>query len=105
MSTGVWTEHHPALLPGPRNLYGATASLDNDQWFLVGGNTAAGPNGETWAYTLDSGEWSQPIIAGPVPTGRYSADTAFTIDGLFMFGGHDGASEIGDLWRFTSNAT
>lgn len=100
--TSVWTEEHPAILPGSRNLYGASSSPGADKWYIVGGNTAAGPTNETWSYDLPAGEWTQVLAEGTAPPARYSTDAAFVGDGLYLFGGHDGTSEIDDLWLLDS---
>jgi hypothetical protein len=94
----VWTEEQAAILPGPRNLYGAATSRDGSQWLIAGGNTPEGPTDEVWIYDLASAVWTQITPEGAAPPARYSGDAAFADDGLYMFGGHDGKSEIDDLW-------
>lgn len=101
VANGTWTEDKPATLPDARNLYGASLGADGRRWYIVGGNTAAGPNGETWAYDIATGAWSRVDAAGEAPPARYSTDAAYAGGKLYIFGGNDGKAEIDDMWALS----
>ena len=90
-----------STLPGPRNLYGATLGADGKRWYVVGGNTAAGPIGETWVYDIGTAAWSLVEPAGEALPARYSPDAAYAASKLYLFGGNDGHGEIDDLWALS----
>ena len=101
VAEGAWTEDKPPVLPGPRNLYGATLGEGGKRWYAVGGNTAGGPNAETWAYDLASAAWSLVDASGEAPPARYSTDAVYAGDKLYIFGGNDGKGEIDDMWALS----
>ncbi len=103
VAKGGWTEQTPSLLPGPRNLYGASLDGEGRRWYIVGGNTAGGPNGETWSYDIATSAWSLVAAAGEQPPARYSTDAAHAGGALYLFGGHDGKSEIDDMWTLAAS--
>ena len=98
IAKGAWTETKPALLPGPRNLYGASLGEGGKRWYIVGGNTPDGPSPETWTYDLATAAWSPLDAEGDAPPARYSTDAVYAAGKLYIFGGHDGKSEIDDMW-------
>lgn len=101
VTKGTWAENNPATLPGPRNLYGASLGADGRRWYIVGGNTAAGPDAETWAYDIATASWSRVEAAGEAPSARYSTDAVYAAGNLYLFGGNDGKAEIDDMWALS----
>lgn len=101
VTKGTWAENNPATLPGPRNLYGASLGADGRRWYIVGGNTAAGPDAETWAYDIATASWSRVEAAGEAPSARYSTDAVYAAGNLYIFGGNDGKAEIDDMWALS----
>jgi hypothetical protein len=99
-AAGTWTELTPALLPGPRNLYGAALHESSGRWYIVGGNTAAGPTDETWYYDIAAATWT-PVAAAKPPPRRYSPDAAIAGAGLYVFGGNDGTQDLGDAYTLS----
>lgn len=103
VAKGGWAEQKPIVLPGPRNLYGASLDGDGKRWYIVGGNTADGPNNETWSYDVATSAWSLVTAAGEQPPARFSTDAAHAGGALYLFGGHDGKSEIDDMWTLAAS--
>ncbi len=101
VAKGVWIENKPPVLPGPRNLYGATLGEGGKRWYAVSGNTAAGPTAETWVYDIASSAWSLVDASVAAPPARYSTDAAYAAGKLYIFGGNDGKGEIDDMWTLS----
>ena len=101
VAKGVWTENKPPVLPGPRNLYGATLGEGGKRWYAISGNTAAGPTAEAWAYDIAAAAWSRVDAAGEAPPARYSTDAAYAAGKLYIVGGNDGKGEIDDMWALS----
>ncbi len=101
VAKGVWAENKPPVLPGPRNLYGASLGESGKRWYAVGGNTPDGPNAETWVYDIATAAWSRVDAAGEAPPARYSTDAVYASGKLYIFGGNDGKGEIDDMWALT----
>jgi hypothetical protein len=97
----VWTENKSPVLPGPRNLYGASLGEGGKRWYAISGNTPSGPNAETWAYDLATSAWARVDAAGEALPARYSSDAAYAAGKLYLFGGNDGKSELDDMWALS----
>lgn len=97
---GSWNELKPSVLPGPRNLYGASLDEAGKRWYVVAGNTPDGASSEAWMYDVAAGGWSagdDPLSSMMLPP-RYSADAVVVGSALFVYGGSDGTVELGDMW-------
>ncbi len=98
--SGRWTQKTPALLPGPRNVYGATSDLGGRRWYVFGGNTPDGPSAQLWVYDKDRDAWA--TIGNSPGTDGPSAREALDITGVggsvYLFGGSDGRTELEDTW-------
>ncbi|MBI5289552.1 MAG: hypothetical protein HY873_11335 [Chloroflexi bacterium] len=97
---GAWAEQKPPVVPGPRNLAGASLDDGGERWYLTGGNTPDGPTSETWVFDLGADAWSQ-VVAEGAPPARYSLDAAISGGVLYAFGGNDGGDDVGELWGLT----
>lgn len=70
----------------------------SDRIILFGGHTAGGPNGETWAYDLNSNAWTN-MQPSPSPPARANHAMAYDArsDRVILFGGWPG---FGDTWAY-----
>ncbi|HEX2170994.1 MAG TPA: kelch repeat-containing protein [Dehalococcoidia bacterium] len=96
---GTWIEKRPAVAPSPRTFYGASFDEAARRWYLIGGNTAAGPVGDGWVYDVAGDTWTRLAeTPATAPPARFSLDVATTTDRLYLFGGNDRSADLSDVW-------
>jgi hypothetical protein len=75
-------------------------ATSGDRALLFGGNTAAGPDNQTWLLDLTNDAWQQLEARGTAPA-RESHDAVWlrSHGSMLIFGGHAGGQLLDDLWE------
>lgn len=94
----------PALNPSPRGYVSMAYDSESDKIILYGGQTEGRgitPNGETWAYDVDSNTWTEmkPAIS-PYEKGAIDLVYDSESDRVILFGGNWGEK---DTWAYDYN--
>jgi N-acetylneuraminic acid mutarotase len=100
-----WQRIARAPSPSARNLYAFVYDATLQQAFLIGGQSADGPLGDTWAFHSDGETWTQTDVDGRTRLpARYSHDACVTPEGgVYVFGGTDDSTTYSDLWQLERN--
>ncbi|MBK8975298.1 MAG: hypothetical protein IPM29_05190 [Planctomycetes bacterium] len=89
-----------ALVPKPRALHTAAYDQVRDRVVVFGGNTNAGVQGDTWAWS-PTGGWQQlhPAVSPPALREHAMAWDPIRAE-IVLYGGWDGTQVTGDTWLF-----
>jgi hypothetical protein len=102
----TWSEITPAsgAAPTPRTLASAVFDTRNRQMVIFGGQGAAGPLNDVWAFDLDAHTWTDLTPAsGAVPAPRFTPASVYDAVSHRMLtwsGQGTGAVFFNDVWSF-----
>jgi len=108
-NTNTWTEMSPATAPIARNAAGMVYDAESDRMILFGGTSLlTGYYGDTWAYDIESDNWTR-MSPATSPGARYFPAMAYDeeSDRVILFGGRPENAQlertIDDTWAYDFN--
>ena len=111
LSTGTWTERHPARSPSPRSDAEVAYDPAAGAVLLVGGFSGATYLGDTWMYSLANDTWTpRPGTIQPSPRADGRMVYVPTQDRFILFGGNDYSGpnftfhHLADTWSYDWNS-
>lgn len=99
-SAGTWTEFPGAATPPARFGHNATYVEERSEMLVFGGQAGSTFFADTWAYSIDSGEWAERTSAVS-PSPRYGAASAYDPSvGFIISHGFTNQGRFDDTWSY-----
>jgi N-acetylneuraminic acid mutarotase len=88
--------------PAARALHAVAYLPDTGKLLMFGGYDGSVYMGDTWAYDIASGTWTDLAPSGNVPKARDGHSLVYDTSDkkVYLFGGWNGAKEFNDTWSY-----
>jgi hypothetical protein len=99
-ASGAWEEITADPRPSARHFYAADFDVAGGRLIVFGGQTAAGPADDLWAFSTGEGGWAKLSLPSG-PSARNGHDAVYIPDrrSLLVFGGAGPSGDVDDLWE------